>query len=137
MAFIALYFAFGLIFFGLDMVGIPLLILPEFEAALGPLLLEEPRLDAALLFYLLYPAGMLAFVLAPAWRAGRGAGAVPPSAAGFGLVAYGTYELTNLATLAPWTWRLAAIDMAWGGALSAVSAALAFGLIGFLLRPRA
>ena len=101
MPLVALYFTFGLIFFGIDMVGIPLLILPEFEAALGPLLLAEPRLGAALLFYLLYPAGMLGLVLAPAFRSGRGPVAVAAPAAGFGLVAYGTYELTNLATLAP------------------------------------
>lgn len=134
MPLIALYFTFGLIFFGIDMVGIPLLILPEFEAALGPLLLAEPRLGAALLFYLLYPAGALAFALAPAWKAGRRPAAVAPAAAFFGFVAYGTYELTNLATLAPWTWRLAVIDMAWGAALSAASAALAVALVGAVFR---
>ncbi len=136
MSLVALYFAFGLIFFGIDMIGIPLLILPEFEAALGPLLIAEPRLDAALLFYLLYPAGMFGFVLAPAWRTGRGAAAAAAPAAGFGLVAYGTYELTNLATLAPWTWRLTAIDMAWGAALSGVSAALAVALVGAVFARR-
>ena len=43
-------------------------------------------------------------------------------AALFGLVAYATYDLSNLATLKSWPIGLALIDMAWGSALSAMSA---------------
>jgi uncharacterized membrane protein len=41
----------------------------------------------------------------------------------FGFFAYATYDLTNLATLRDWPWRLSLIDIAWGTAVSAASAA--------------
>jgi uncharacterized membrane protein len=41
----------------------------------------------------------------------------------FGFFAYATYDLTNLATLKNWPIGLAMLDIAWGSALSALSAA--------------
>ena len=41
----------------------------------------------------------------------------------FGFFAYATYDLTNLATLRDWPVSLAALDTAWGTAVSAVCAA--------------
>jgi uncharacterized membrane protein len=41
-----------------------------------------------------------------------------------GLVAYGTYDITNLSTLKGWSTRLTLIDIAWGTALTAVSATI-------------
>lgn len=37
-------------------------------------------------------------------------------------MAYGTYELTNLATLRDWRWSMAIVDIAWGVVLTGVSA---------------
>lgn len=43
----------------------------------------------------------------------------------FGLVLYGLYDLTNLATLTDWTWRLSVLDILWGTFLcGTVSAAV-------------
>ena len=39
-----------------------------------------------------------------------------------GLMAYGTYELTNYATLRDWSIEQVAVDMIWGGVLTGVSA---------------
>jgi len=39
-----------------------------------------------------------------------------------GLFAYGTYDLTNLATLKGWPVFLSILDMAWGTAATSVSA---------------
>ncbi len=33
----------------------------------------------------------------------------------FGIVVYGVYDFTNLATLRDWTWQLSFHDMLWGG----------------------
>ena len=41
----------------------------------------------------------------------------------FGLVAYGTYDLTNLATLRNWPLPMVIVDLVWGAVLSGVSAA--------------
>jgi uncharacterized membrane protein len=83
----------------------------------------EVRLVPAALFYFLYPAALLALALVPAPADGAHAAA---RAALVGLACYGTYELTNLATLRQWSWQLAAVDMAWGTALSAAAGVAAF-----------
>jgi len=44
------------------------------------------------------------------------------TAALLGLMAYGTYDLTNMATLKPWSWKLVGIDMAWGTIVTTLSA---------------
>ena len=46
-----------------------------------------------------------------------------------GLVAYGTYDLTNLATVQAWTWRLALVDTAWGTVLTAAMGAAAYAVL--------
>lgn len=40
-----------------------------------------------------------------------------------GLAAYGTYDITNLATLRNWPLAMSLVDMAWGTLLTALTAA--------------
>jgi uncharacterized membrane protein len=46
----------------------------------------------------------------------------------FGVVMYGVYDFTNLATLAGWSWRISLIDVVWGGSLCAILCAFAVAL---------
>lgn len=75
---------------------------------------------AAAAFYILYSMGIVAFVVYPSqsstWERVILLGAL------FGLVAYGTYDLTNMATLKVWTWKVAVLDMLWGAFATAASA---------------
>lgn len=88
---------------------------------IGGLLLEQPNLIAAFAFYALYIAGLVYLVIAPAAEANSVMKAVI-SGAVFGLVAYATYDLTNLAVMKGFTLKIALIDMVWGMVLtSAVS----------------
>lgn len=88
---------------------------------IGSLLLEQPNLIAAFAFYALYIAGLVYLVIAPAAEADSVMKAVI-SGAVFGLVAYATYDLTNLAVMKGFTLKIALIDMVWGMVLtSAVS----------------
>ena len=64
-------------------------------------------------------------VVLPALRDQRALSAVLISGALLGLLAYGTYDLTNQATLRGWSSLITAIDMAWGATLTAVVAAVA------------
>ena len=64
---------------------------------------------------------LLVFVVLP--HGGRGVLAAAGRGAAFGFVAYATYDLTNLATLQAFTWRLALIDMAWGTLATALASA--------------
>ena len=61
----------------------------------------------------------------PALAGGTWRGALI-SGALFGLVAYGTYDLSNLATLKGWSTTVAVVDMLWGMAVSAIGATLGF-----------
>jgi uncharacterized membrane protein len=109
-------------------------IAPSFyQSQIGPLLLVEPDLAVALAFYALFVAALVTFCVLPAVA---GASWVRAMLLGgfFGLVAYATYDLTNLATLKGWTIRLALTDIAWGSALSAVSSVCGYFCSDFFLR---
>ncbi len=102
---------------GLDTVWLTQMGPRLYRPVLGDLLAAEPRLVPAVLFYLLYVAGVLALCVVP----GR-TGATAAKGALFGLVAYATYDLTNQATLRNWTTALTLADLAWGTALTCVAA---------------
>jgi len=119
--YLAGYLAVALVIVALDMLWLGLIAKTMYQQAIGHLLAEQPRLLAAVLFYLLYAVGLLVFAVLPqaedpAWARTLIMGAL------FGFFAYATYDLSNLATLRNWPIRFTVIDMAWGTALSAVSA---------------
>ena len=89
-----------------------------YSGQIGSILIDEPRWLAIILFYCMYAFGIVAFVSGRAllWQAVAIRGAL------FGLIAYGTYDFTNMATLTAWTWPMVIVDMAWGMANTAVSA---------------
>jgi uncharacterized membrane protein len=120
--YLAAYAALAITMLVIDMLWLGVIAKPLYQAGIGHLMAEEPRLSAAALFYALYPLGLLIFGVLPF---GADAGWTRPllTAALFGFFAYATYDLTNLATLKGWPWSLAALDMAWGSLISAVSAA--------------
>ena len=96
---------------------------------IGGLLLEQPNLIAAFGFYALYIAGLVYLVIAPAAEADSVIKAVI-SGAVFGLVAYATYDLTNLAVMKGFTLKIALIDMVWGMVLSAAVSGLTVKIFG-------
>lgn len=116
-----LYALTVVIFLGLDMIGIKFLVRPVFDRHVGHLLADPLRLGPAALFYLVYVAGLLWFVSMPALKAGAPLQAL---ACGMilGLLCYGTYEMTNYATLAAWSWEQVITDGLWGVALTGFSA---------------
>ncbi len=65
--------------------------------------------------------GIVHLAIIPALKDGNAMIAVV-NAAVFGVLAYATYDITNMATLKGWSWEVAAVDIVWGGVLSAVSA---------------
>ena len=89
-----------------------------YKSQIGSLLLTKPNMVAAMLFYFIYLVGVVVFVINPAiskgsWVYALGMGAL------FGLVAYATYDLTNLATLKGFTNKLVVVDLIWGAFLTA------------------
>jgi len=88
---------------------------------IGPLLADKVRLAPALIFYLLYIAGLVYFCVRPSldqgWTAGLINGVV------LGLLAYGTYDLTCYAVMRVWTLKVTVVDLAWGAIASGVASA--------------
>ncbi len=93
-----------------------------YKPRLGDLLRDKPVLAPAVLFYLLYAVGMSLLVIRPAVAAGSVFTALWTGAL-LGLVAYGTYDLTNQATLKGWSLEVTIVDMAWGGLVTALACA--------------
>jgi uncharacterized membrane protein len=118
--YLILYAAVAVVFFPLDFVWLSTVGKSFYFRELDGLLMPEPNLLIAGLFYLAYVAGIVALVAVPA--EGDVLKALAFGAI-LGFVAYGTYDLTNLSTLQGFSPRVAALDMAWGTGLTAASAA--------------
>jgi len=113
----------AVVFFACDFVWLGFVAPPLYEATIGPLLRDRPNIAAAVAFYALYIAGILVFAVAPAAPRERFPRVFARGAL-FGLVAYGTFDLTALAVLEGWSVAITAIDMAWGTLLTGAVAAL-------------
>lgn len=114
------YLLSGLVMLPIDAVWLTLAAEPLYRTRIGHLMREDGFLLApAIAFYLLYLLGILVLAQWPArrWQGALGRGAV------FGLCAYGTYDLTNQATLRDWPGLVTLIDLAWGTVLTATVAA--------------
>ncbi|MFZ6743464.1 DUF2177 family protein [Undibacterium sp. JH2W] len=109
----------------LDALWLGVLMGPSYQSALGDLMLAQPRLIPAALFYLLYALGLLVLGILPALQAQSWQRAACLCGL-LGLVAYGTYDLSNLATLKAWPTTLAAMDIAWGVVMSATAGTLGY-----------
>jgi uncharacterized membrane protein len=126
---LSLYAATAVIFFALDFVWLSLSTGPIYRKEIGNLLLAEPNLAIAAGFYLIYVLGLVVLVSNPAEG---NVGKALWMGALFGLVAYGTYDLTNLATIRGFTPTVAIIDMSWGTFVTAVSAAVGVLIVNLL-----
>jgi uncharacterized membrane protein len=125
MTYVVAYIATAIVFLGLDAIWLSKVALGMYRQELGGLLLEKPNLPIAAAFYLLYVVGIVVLAIVPALGEGGWIKALLLGAV-LGLVAYGTYDITNLSTLKAWSVKLAVIDIAWGTALTAVSATIGY-----------
>lgn len=94
-----------------------------YQAEMAPLAAENFKLIPAALFYVLYPMGVLSLALTPAvsgWTEALGRSAL------LGLVVYGVYDLTNMATLKTWSLKLALVDATWGAFVTGMAGVIAY-----------
>jgi uncharacterized membrane protein len=106
------------VFFAIDMIWLGLVAKSFYRAQIGALMKPEVNWTAAIVFYLIFIAGLVVFVISPAvekasWKRALLFGAL------FGLVCYATYDLTNLAVAKDWPLLVTIIDMIWGMVLAA------------------
>ena len=112
------YLAAALAMLSLDALWLSLTANSLYRPLIGDLMLDGFRPAPAIAFYLLYLCAIVIFAIRPAlatrrWTTATGYG---------GLFAYGTYDLTNQATLKIWPTALSLADMTWGCVLTAISA---------------
>lgn len=120
-----LYLITVAVFFAFDFVWLSTATSRVYQPYLGNLLSDKPNLAVAGAFYVLYVVGLIALAVVPALREGNVVGAMWRAAL-FGLLAYGTYDLTNLATIRGWAWQVSVIDMIWGTSLNTVVAVASY-----------
>jgi len=126
-----LYAGTVVVFFAIDLVWLNLVAKDFYRERIGGLLLDQFNLPVALGFYLLYIVGIIVFAVLPGIQAGSVLEALWRGAL-FGLVAYGTYDLTNLSTLKDWSPVLTVVDMVWGTVLTGAVASAGWWLAGLL-----
>jgi uncharacterized membrane protein len=119
------YAATLIAFLAIDFVWLGYIATKFYKDQLGHMMLEKPLLGVAFGFYLLYTLGIVIFAVTPGLREGSWRTAAVLGAL-LGLVAYGTYDLTNLATLKGWPVTMTFVDMAWGVVLTAASASAGY-----------
>jgi len=112
-------------FFAIDMVWLGLVARTFYQQHLSYLMTPNPNWFVAIIFYLLFVAGILVFVVLPGLRV-NSLKTTLLRAALFGLIAYATYDLTNLATLKDWPILLSVVDMIWGTVLSVLVSSISF-----------
>jgi uncharacterized membrane protein len=91
-----------------------------YKPVLGEMLTTEFRLFPAVVFYLIYAAGLVYLAVRPGLLL-RSLRSSTISGAVLGFTAYATYDLTNQATLVNWSTTLTISDLLWGTVLSATA----------------
>ncbi len=115
--FIRLYVIALTIFFAIDMVWLGLVAKKFYSAQIGSLMKPDINWTAAIIFYLIFIAGLVTFVITPAMEKGSFMHALLFGAL-FGLVCYATYDLTNLAVAKDWPLLVTMVDLVWGAVLA-------------------
>ena len=103
-----------------------------YRPLLGDMLAPSVRIAPAIGFYLLYPVGITVFAALPAIKSGSLSTALILGLL-FGAIAYGTYDLTNQATLRTWPVQITLIDIAYGAVASGLAAMAAFAIVRWLV----
>lgn len=128
---VKLFFVALPVFFVIDMFWLVLVARKFYKEHLGFVMRPDVNWVPAVIFYLIFIAGLVVFVISPAVEKQSLRHAIVAGAV-FGLVTYATYDLTNLATLKDWPLIVTIVDLAWGIVLSATVSAVTY-IIGYRL----
>ncbi|MCA9765790.1 MAG: DUF2177 family protein [Carnobacterium sp.] len=117
------------VFLIIDLIWLGLVAKNLYRQELGFIMSDKPNWVAAIIFYLIFIAGLVFFVINPAiidnsWTYALFAGMF------LGFLTYATYDLTNLATLKDWPLKITIIDLVWGTTLGGSVSVLTFFVAG-------
>lgn len=123
--FIKIYLIALPLFLVIDMIWLAVIAKSFYARQLGFLMRPDINWLAAIIFYLLFIAGLVIFVISPALDKGSWQQALLFGAL-FGLITYATYDLTNLATLKDWPLMVTIVDLIWGAFIAAAVSGLTY-----------
>ena len=121
MKFLKAYVGVLVVFVIFDAVWLGVIAVDFYAETIGHLMAENVNWGAAAVFYVVYIGGIAYFVSIPAAATGDLKKAALNGVL-FGIIAYGTYDLTNFATLRDWPLKVVIYDMIWGGFITASAA---------------
>jgi uncharacterized membrane protein len=125
LSFLRVFAAAGATMFALDLVWLGVVAKGLYARHMGTLLRPDVQWVPALIFYALYVAAIVVFVVMPAAER-RSFGRALGLGAFFGLAAYATYDLTSLALIRDFPLIIVLVDLAWGTVLTAVAASAGY-----------
>jgi len=112
-------------FLVIDLVWLGVVARSFYQDQMGHLMRANVNWVAAMVFYLVFVAGIVVLVVWPAIERESLAWALSLGAL-FGLVTYAAYDLTNLAVLEGYPLKIALVDLLWGTVLCASVSAITF-----------
>lgn len=119
--FLKLYAIALVVFFIIDLTWLGIVARSFYQAQMGHLMRANVNWTAAMVFYAVFVVGIIALAVWPAVEK-QSLGHAVVLGALLGLVTYAAYDLTNLATLDGFPFKVVLVDMVWGTVLcSAVS----------------
>ena len=123
-----IYLVTTVVFFLVDIVWLGFISKNLYSKYLGHLMAPRVNWIAALIFYALFIVGLMFFVINPALAKNSLSYAIVVGGL-FGLIAYSTYDLTNLATIKDWPLNITIIDIMWGTFLNAMTSGITFTIV--------
>ena len=114
-----------IVFFLIDLFWLVAVARKLYQQELGYIMSEKPNWIVAALFYLIFIAGLVFFVINPAMEKNSWVFALLVGML-FGFITYSTYDLTNLATLKDWPLKITIIDLIWGSSLGGLVSTVTF-----------
>ena len=120
------------VFFIIDLIWLGIVAKGFYQKNLKYILSPNVNWTAAIIFYLMYIAGILIFAVLPGVAKDSVRHAVLWGAL-FGFFTYATYDLTNMATIKGWPLKIVVIDILWGICLCILVAGLSFLIAKWLL----
>lgn len=105
------------VFFVIDMIWLGVIAKDFYREQIGTLMKTNINWTAAIIFYLIFIAGLVVFVIYPALTKGSWVHALVYGSF-FGFVCYATYDLTNLAIAKDWPLLVTIVDLIWGAVLA-------------------
>jgi len=112
-------------FLVIDLIWLGVVARSFYQNQMGHLMRAQVNWVAAIVFYLLFVAGIVVLAVWPALERQSLAHALVLGAL-LGLVTYAAYDLTNLATLEGFPLKVALVDLAWGTVLCAAVSGITY-----------